>query len=111
MSKKEKVEYAAAGSAEYVRGMWSKAIQQYLSYISDDTGISMEDLLMKCRAELSTDEGITGLIFNVTDDNAYEMFVFKGGEGEDDPINATIADVNVVAKLLKGAREDVGKAA
>ena len=113
MSKKnkDKVEYAIPGSYEHLKGKWSLAVQQYLSYIHDDTGISMEELLMKMNAVLSFEDGVMGLLFNVTEDKAYEMFIFKFNDGEDDPIDATVDDANIVNKLIKAAREDIGKAA
>ena len=104
------VEYAKPGTATYVRGMWSKAVQQYLSYISEDTSLSMEELILKMNVSLGTEGDIVGLLFNVTDDKAFEMFVFKSGEGEDDPINAELSDVVIVNRLLKEAVIDIGKA-
>lgn len=103
------VKYAVPGSAEYVEGKWALSVQQYLSYISEDTGISMKELILKMNVELASDENITGLLFNVTEDKAFEMFVFKTIDDESDPIDATLADVVVVRKLLKDAVDDIGK--
>ena len=101
MEEEEEVIYEPVGSPEWVKGMWSTAIQQYLSYISEESGISMRELLGKFKSVLGDDEGVIGLLFSVTDDDAYEMFIFKAGKNEGDPIDATFEDVMIVNDIVK----------
>jgi len=110
----EKVEdeYCEPGSPEYIRGMWAKAIQQYLSYIHADTGISMEDLLSKVKVKLGSEDTLVGIKISVTDDDAYEMLIFKSWAVdengiEDEAFDCTFEDVMVVTELVKEAKEEL----
>jgi hypothetical protein len=102
-------EYCEPGSIEYVRGKWKLGIEQYLSYVNIDTGISIKDLLEKLNVELATEDGIIGLKFSITSDRAYEAFIHKGGEDREDSFESTFDDVLVVRKLIKNTLEDLNE--
>ena len=106
---KESIEYCNPGTVEYVKGKWSLGIQQYLSYISEDTGISIYDLLGKLNVELGTDEDKIGLWCSITSDRAYEAFLYKTDEN-DEYVESSFDDVAIVKTLVKQTLEDIDEA-
>jgi hypothetical protein len=101
----EEVEYCEAGSPDYVKGKWKEAIQQYLSYISEESGISIADLLGKLNIKLGNEDGVIGIVVSITSEEVYEMFIYKSGDNVDDPIDATLADIVIVKALVEHSKD------